>query len=776
MADVITNETVDNTINAGNGDDKIYNNGKNVTIHGDDGKDSIILNNKAGAAGTGTIYGDSGDDTISFNSTNGASNYTIIGGLDNDKIYMSNGTETIKYSMGDGNDIIYISGNNLNTQRDKLIFENISLAMINNSTLRLENKGRDVVFIFDEKNSITLLNYFLSTAYLNNLYSFEFSDGSLSNMQLKNMITQISKADSTNVFYDTVWDDKIIGSNNVDIITVINGGTDEIFGEGGDDIITGNSANQTIHGGDGIDRINSGNGFDTIYGDDGDDFISSVTEAVNGATQNDSMTGGKGNDTIYLFAGSSTIYYDLGDGKDTILLGSDNVTDIDRIIFGNGITPENVKLKLLNKKDVLFSFTDGGSILLNNYFVSRTNLQKIDFFKFSNGTEWTAQDIVARLGTIEGTNGQDVLYDTVWDDTINAYEGNDYIYSTAGADIINAGGGNDYISLQGSNGALVDAGAGDDYIYVTTKNNTIKGGSGDDEYWIDGDNTTLIMTSANNGVDDVTTPNLYGILNIKIDANMRDIYLADIKSVSHTGTFYWSTGNGLKISLNSINGAKKINFIFNDGSTRNIADVINKLYGDENDNTLYSYNSALSVNEIYGNGGNDRLISYGDMRYLDGGSGNDTLISSSYSMYYPYTIMQGGTGDDTYKTVLGSIISDTSGYDKVYLSLHTLSYRSLKIESFGNYITMTSPVDGKSIEISNNIEEIIINSSQASSSTISPIARLVGTEVNQLIEYMAQLESDDLADMAKSEDPEIVKSYNEITKNIQNNISNLWGI
>lgn len=767
--DVITNDTADNTINAGNGDDKIYNNGKTALIHGDDGKDTIVLNYKTGSAGNGVVFGDAGDDTISFGSSSSLlTNYTIIGGLDNDKIYMSAGTETIKYSLGDGNDIIYISGSNSNTQRDKLVFENISLDMINNATLRLENRGKDVVFMFDNKNSITLSNYLSSTAYLNNLYSFEFEDGVLTNIQLKNMITQISKADSTNVYYDTVWDDVIRGGSGVDIITIVNSGTDEVFGNDGDDVITGNTANQTIHGGTGIDRINSGNGNDIIYGDDGDDFISSSTEDITGASQNDSMTGGLGNDTIYLFSGSSTLHYKLGDGNDTILLGSNKTNDIDRIIFGEGIDPDKVKLKLLNKKDVLFSFADGGSILINNYFSSRSNLDKIDFFNFSNGTEWTSADILARLSTIEGTNSQDVIYDTVWDDTINAYEGKDYIYSTSGADIINAGGGDDYISLQGTSGGFVDAGSGDDYLYVTSLNNTIKGGSGNDEYWIDGDKTTLIMTATNNGVDYIKTPNLYGILNIRIDANMKDIYLADIKSISNLGTFYWSANNGFKISLGSINGTKNINFIFNDGSTRDIADVANRLYGDENDNRLYAYGPSTIVREIYGNGGNDLLISSADTIYLDGGDGNDRLLSSSY---YNIT-MQGGAGNDTFEVVFGAKINDTSGYDNVNLSLlKGASYNSINLTDIGTDFIVTNKADGMSIVFSKNIEELIL-----SNSSKNPIAKLVGNEINQVIELMAQYESDELADMGASEDTEIVKNYNSIRAQITKDIGTLWAI
>ena len=96
----------------------------------------------------------------------------------------------------------------------------------------------------------------------------------------------------------TEFNDKLIGSDDLDTFTAL-GGDDEIYGFGGNDQIIAGTGNDTIYGGDGDDNIQPGAGDDKIYGEGG-------------------------NDTIYLSAGADI--EDGGDGIDTIIFGPDQTT------------------------------------------------------------------------------------------------------------------------------------------------------------------------------------------------------------------------------------------------------------------------------------------------------------------------------------------------------------------------------------------------------------------------------------------------------------------
>ena len=106
--------------------------------------------------------------------------------------------------------------------------------------------------------------------------------------------TEVALADeSTNV--PTAFNDKLIGSDDLDTFTAL-AGDDEIYGFGGNDQIIAGAGNDTIYGGDGDDNIQPGTGDDKVYGEGG-------------------------NDTIYLSAGADI--EDGGEGQDTIIFGPD---------------------------------------------------------------------------------------------------------------------------------------------------------------------------------------------------------------------------------------------------------------------------------------------------------------------------------------------------------------------------------------------------------------------------------------------------------------------
>jgi Hemolysin-type calcium-binding repeat (2 copies). len=105
--------------------------------------------------------------------------------------------------------------------------------------------------------------------------------------------------------------------------------------------------------------------------------------------------------------------------------------------------------------------------------------------------------------TIDGTNGNDVLFGTSGADTINGLGGNDLVYGARGDDTIGGGLGNDALfggpgadSLSGEDGTdvlvgglgvdLLDGGSGNDYIFASgdATSDTISCGPGEDSVWL----------------------------------------------------------------------------------------------------------------------------------------------------------------------------------------------------------------------------------------------------------------------------------------------------
>ena len=124
--------------------------------------------------------------------------------------------------------------------------------------------------------------------------------------------------DTSNV--PTAFDDKLVGSDDLDTFTAL-AGDDEIYGgegddsiEGGvgDDLLSGEAGDDTILGGDGVDVIHGGEGDDilsdtgnsTIYGDSGNDIIySRKDEDTYGSERGLTVYGGDGDDQIINYYG-----------------------------------------------------------------------------------------------------------------------------------------------------------------------------------------------------------------------------------------------------------------------------------------------------------------------------------------------------------------------------------------------------------------------------------------------------------------------------------------
>ena len=201
------------------------------------------------------------------------------------------------------------------------------------------------------------------------------------------------KNDSTNI--PTEFDDKLLGSDELDTFTAL-GGDDEIYGFGGNDQIIAGTGTDTIYGGEGDDNIQPGAGDDLIYGEGG-------------------------NDTIYLSAGADI--EDGGEGTDTIIFG-----------------PEQATLPVtINLDTGRYHFTSQLSSVSQNLF-------SIENITSEGAADLTIYDTIG-VNVITTNTGNDTIHSEGGNDTISTGAGNDTVYLGNGIYTVDLGAGDDKVYL-----------------------------------------------------------------------------------------------------------------------------------------------------------------------------------------------------------------------------------------------------------------------------------------------------------------------------------------
>lgn len=246
-----------------------------------------------------------------------------------------------------------------------------------------------------------------------------------------------------------------------------------------------------VTGGDGHDVLIGGLGEDWIFGGDGNDVLSGGLDQQ----ASDLLFGGAGSDTFQLLPdqlpnlhGSNQTFvptfndrFDGGDGEDRILyLGGDYTTN--PITGASVAIPDYVSMRFNTQLhryeftslqwDVAnerFAVAEDGSYQQHYAFFQATNIEAtvIDGqagddvvradgeYKFPNtDSEWGIKRGNAQQGgtlgalTIEGGDGDDVLFGGDLNDIIDGGSGNDIIVGGLGDDLLFGGGGNDHLAGQ----------------------------------------------------------------------------------------------------------------------------------------------------------------------------------------------------------------------------------------------------------------------------------------------------------------------------------------
>ncbi|MBQ6297517.1 MAG: hypothetical protein IJK81_07470 [Selenomonadaceae bacterium] len=128
--------------------DVITSRGKNISISGGAGDDTIKLLGSAT-----TVKGGAGNDIISCN---GKGNYSLWGGADNDTLYSSSGADKFIYGKGDGKDVIFGFDD-----KDTLTLDNLDF------TTSYSKKNGTITLKVDGGGSVTLKEFTATTFHIN---------------------------------------------------------------------------------------------------------------------------------------------------------------------------------------------------------------------------------------------------------------------------------------------------------------------------------------------------------------------------------------------------------------------------------------------------------------------------------------------------------------------------------------------------------------------------------------------------------------------------------
>lgn len=183
---------------------------------------------------------------------------------------------------------------------------------------------------------------------------------------------------------------------------------------------------------------------------------------------------------------------------------------VDRAVYLNDVI--GASILVISLADLLrhASDPDGDALSVRNLVVSSGALTAIDggwtyqatgdftqpvvfSYAISDGSFEVAQTahLTAIRPWIEGTDADDLLLGTVWDDDISAGAGNDNIDGRSGDDVIAGGAGDDHI-VAGLGNDTVFGGAGDDIILGQGGDDHLFGGTGDDALY-GGDGNDLLF-------------------------------------------------------------------------------------------------------------------------------------------------------------------------------------------------------------------------------------------------------------------------------------------
>ena len=317
--------------------------------------------------------------------------------------------------------------------------------------------------------------------------------------------TEVPLADETSNT-PTAFNDKLVGSDDLDTFTAL-AGDDEIYGFGGNDQIIAGTGNDTIYGGDGDDNIQPGAGDDKVYGEGG-------------------------NDTIYLSAGADI--EDGGEGTDTIIFGPDQTT-----------LPVTINL-------------DTGRYHFTSQIASVTqNLFSIENITSEGAADLTIYD-TSGINVITTNTGNDTIHSKGGNDTITTAAGNDTVYLGDGTYTVDLGAGDDTVYLT-TTASSINGNTGTDEAIVRAFDGFV-------DIYIDLQYSTYFVPSKLTAQDGMEV-SLQNFEKVTIDGNVAATILGTASADTLVGDTGADTITGRAGADTLTGGSKSDTFVFMTGDT-----------------------------------------------------------------------------------------------------------------------------------------------------------------------------------------------------------------
>ncbi len=423
-------------------------------------------------------------------------------------------------------------------------------------------------------------------------------------------------------------------------------------GTSGEDTLSGNAQENHMSGNDGNDTLYGHGGNDSLYGGVGNDFI-------DGGAGHDVMAGGEGDDVYVLDSNYDTAFENSDEGTDTVLAynsyaigdnierlrlqGSDNLggsgNTLDNALFGNSGN------NLLDGK-AGNDYLDGGAgddIMIGGYGDDTYVVDSVDDVVTEVSSAGGVDYVISSVNYTLGNNLESLRLNGTnnLDGTGNSL--NNTMYGNSGVNTLDGGTGNDYL----------DGGANAD---------TLIGGLGDDTYIVDnaGD---VIVENSNEGIDTV-----HSSVDYILDASLENLRLSGTANRNGTGNASDNNmyGNSGRNTLTAGEGNDLLDggagmdvLIGGAGDDTYYVDTVNDVVTEnsgEGIDTVYSTASFILGDNIenirllgttnINSGGNDldnTMTGNSGNNILDGGDGNDVLDGGLGT-----DTLIGGTGDDWY--------------------------------------------------------------------------------------------------------------------------------
>ena len=165
------------------------------------------------------------------------------------------------------------------------------------------------------------------------------------------------------------------------------------LGTAGDDFLQGTQYGELLEGRDGFDLLNGNGGDDVLLGGAGGDTLHGDSGGPD--VGNDYLDGGTGNDSLFGWRGSDTYYFDRLSGTDTVLELQADAGDIDTLLFGPDITPDDLIVTEDALGNLHIAISGSAAALRFNAWFNPEIPSHVERFEFHDGTVLSDAEIEA---------------------------------------------------------------------------------------------------------------------------------------------------------------------------------------------------------------------------------------------------------------------------------------------------------------------------------------------------------------------------------------------